>query len=216
MEISTLSSVSSSISATYSKTTNKDGSTTETLELKSSESSTNAAKFSSEAAVYEKSSDSDTIASKNNSTDRSALISQLQQDAENLKNSLLDIVRKTISGQNNAFAIASDDESIWHLLASGDFTADADTIAKAKEDISEDGYWGVEQTSSRIVDFAITLSGNDTSKAETLIEAFKKGFSQATGIWGQDLPDISNKTYDAVMEKFEAWQNGEYPPADEE
>ena len=33
-------------------------------------------------------------------------------------------------------------------------TVDADTIAQAKKDIAEDGYWGVEKTSDRILDFA--------------------------------------------------------------
>ena len=26
--------------------------------------------------------------------------------------------------------------------------------------------------------------------------------------WGQDLPDISQRTYDAVVEKFNKWKNG--------
>ncbi len=32
--------------------------------------------------------------------------------------------------------------------------------------------------------------------------AFEKGFKQATKAWGRDLPDISNKTYDAVKDMF--------------
>ena len=60
----------------------------------------------------------------------------------------------------------------------------------------------------RIVDFAKALSGNDPAKADKMIEAFKKGFQQATGSWGKKLPDISQRTYDAVMEKFDAWKNG--------
>ena len=60
-------------------------------------------------------------------------------------------------------------------------TVDADTIAQAKKDIAEDGYWGVEKTSDRILDFAKALSGGDKDKADELLNAFKKGFSQATG-----------------------------------
>ena len=41
-----------------------------------------------------------------------------------------------------------------------------------------------------------------------MIEAFKKGFEQATGSWGKKLPDISQRTYDAVMKKFDEWKNG--------
>ena len=54
MELSTLSSVSSNIAATYTKTTNADGSVTESLELNASKQEINASKFSDEAAVYEK------------------------------------------------------------------------------------------------------------------------------------------------------------------
>ena len=83
------------------------------------------------------------------------------------------------------------------------------TKAQAQADIAEDGYWGVEQTSDRILDFAKALSGNDPEKADLLLDAFKKGFEQATGAWGKELPDISQRTYDAVVEKFEAWKNGD-------
>lgn len=66
----------------------------------------------------------------------------------------------------------------------------------------------VEQTSDRIVEFAKALSGGDSEKADEMIAAFKKGFDQATKAWGKSLPDISGRTYDAVMKKFDAWKNG--------
>lgn len=210
MEISTLSSVSSNIAGTYKKTTNADGSVTESLEFSASKSEVNASKFSDEAAVFEKSSDDNALTTDNyKKSDRSALIQQLKADQEKMINNLLDIVMKTINGQGSTFAIASQDD-MWKFLAEGKFTADADTIAKAKEDISEDGYWGVNQTSDRIVDFAIALSGGDSSKADDLLQAFKKGYEQATGTWGKDLPDISKKTYEAVEDKFNQWKNGTY------
>ena len=97
---------------------------------------------------------------------------------------------------------------MWSFLASGNFTVDAATKAQAQDDISENGYWGVNQTSDRILDFAKTLSGGDPSKAQTFIDAFKKGYDEATKTWGKTLPDISQKTYDAVMDKFDSWVNG--------
>ena len=33
--------------------------------------------------------------------------------------------------------------------------------------------------------------------------AFKKGYEQAEKTWGGKLPEISRKTYDAVMEGFD-------------
>ena len=85
---------------------------------------------------------------------------------------------------------------------------DEATRAQAQADIADDGYWGVDQTSDRILDFAKALSGNDPEKADLLLDAFKKGFKEATKSWGQDLPDISQRTYDAVVEKFNKWKNG--------
>ncbi len=210
MDINTFSSVSSNIAGTYTKTTNADGSVTESLEFNASKEELKASKFSDSAAVYEKSSDDKIISTDPYSkADRSALIQQLKDDQEKMINNLMDIVMKTISGQGSSFAIATQDD-MWKFLAEGKFKADPETVEKAKEDISEDGYWGVNKTSDRILDFAIALSGGDTSKADLLIDAFKKGYEKATGTWGKDLPDISSKTYDAVLDKFEQWKNGTY------
>lgn len=137
---------------------------------------------------------------------RQTIIDKLKADQEAQQKKLLDIVRKTISGQGNAIASADD---MWKFLASGNFTVDAKTKAQAKKDIAEDGYWGVEQTSDRILDFAKALSGNDPKQADKLLNAFKKGFDQATKAWGKKLPDISQRTYDAVVKKFEAWKNSQ-------
>ena len=160
-----------------------------------------------EAAVYERSAESKTVSAKNMNVDRDALVAQLKADSEAQVKSLMDIVNKTISGQGKAFSMASGDD-MWKFLASGNFTVDAETKAQAQKDIAEDGYWGVEKTSDRIVDFAKALSGGDEKKADELIGAFKKGFEQATKAWGKTLPDISQKTYDRVLEKMDNWKNG--------
>ena len=165
---------------------------------------TDKTKFSETAATYEKSEEA-TVKEKS-STDRSAIVAQMKADLEAQTKQLLNIVRKTISQQGNTLAKADD---MWKFLASGDFEVDAETKAQAQADIAEDGYWGVEQTSERILDFAKALSGGDTSKAEKLLDAFKKGFEEATQAWGKELPELSQKTYDAVLEKFEAWKNGD-------
>ena len=98
-------------------------------------------------------------------------------------------------------------DDMWKKLANGEFKADADTIAQAKEDISDNGYWGVSQTSDRIYDFAMALSGGDEEKMQKMKEAVEKGFKEATKSWGKDLPDISSRTYDAVMKKFDDFFN---------
>ena len=166
---------------------------------KKSESSTKA----ETGVVYEKSSDqtSGTVTKK---TDY-ALVNKLKADAEERTSQLRSLVEKMMTKQGVAIGTA---DSMWSFLAKGDFTVDEATRAQAQADIADDGYWGVDQTSDRILDFAKALSGNDPEKADLLLDAFKKGFKEATKSWGQDLPDISQRTYDAVVEKFNKWKNG--------
>lgn len=166
-------------------------------------------------AVYEKSTqESDTKASykvnKMSAEDREALVQQLKQDQENRQNQLLDIVNKMISGQASTFGQAtfgSVDDDFWKFLAKGDFTVDEETKAQAQKDIADDGYWGVEQTASRIFDFASALAGDDVDQMKKMQEAFTKGFKEAEKVWGNKLPDISYKTQDAVSKKFEDYYN---------
>lgn len=157
--------------------------------------------FDETAATYEKSDVSATVKPK---TDYSAIVAQMKADAEARTSQLFNFVKETLLGQGNQLANA---DSIWSFLASGNYTVSEAARAQAQEAISEDGYWGVEQTSTRIVDFAKALAGDDASKADELLAAFKKGFSQATKTWGKELPDISKKTYEAVEKKFQAWKD---------
>lgn len=128
------------------------------------------------------------------------LISKLKLDAQDRINQLQNIVQQLISKQADASGKATD---IWGFLREGKFTVDPETKAQAEKDIAEDGYWGVKQTSERIMDFAMALTGGDPSKVESMRDAFKKGFEQAEKTWGGKLPEISQKTYDAVMKKFD-------------
>lgn len=174
--------------------------TSQTTEAAKTASAKDTTKVES-GVVYEKSSDKNTVTKKTNS----ALVAKLKADAEQRTSQLRSLVEKMMSQQGQAIGKADD---MWKFLAKGDFTVDAATKAQAQADIAEDGYWGVEQTSDRILDFAKALSGDDPDKADELLAAFKKGFEQATKSWGDKLPDISQRTYDAVVEKFDAWKNG--------
>lgn len=165
-----------------------------------------------EGVVYEKSSSTkNTDYVKKNS----AVIKKLQADADARVAQMRSLVEQMMKKQGAAIGNA---DSMWRFLADGNFTVSADVKAQAQKDIADDGYWGVEQTSDRIVDFAKALSGGDSAKADKMIEAFKKGFEQATKSWGKTLPDISQRTYDAVMKKFDTWKNGteSTAPADTE
>ena len=92
-------------------------------------------------------------------------------------------------------------------MQSGKVVVDAETAAQAQAELGEDGYWGVEKTSDRLVGMAQALSGGDKSKADSLMAAMQKGFDQAGKSFGGKLPDICQQTIDRAFEKMEAWKN---------
>lgn len=166
------------------------------------------AKTSAEAGVvYEPSSDATAEAVKktNNKVADPDLVAKLQADAEQRVAQFKALVEQLMSKQANTFGQATD---MWEFLRKGDFEVDAATKAQAQADIAEDGYWGVEQTSDRIIDFAKALAGDDTEKLNQMLDGFKKGYEQAEKTWGDKLPEISQKTYDAVLKKFDKLING--------
>jgi len=150
--------------------------------------------------VYEPSQKAVTDSAKKTYTPDTNLINKLKADAEARTQQLRSLVEQMMSKQATTYGNAND---IWQFLRTGEYTVDPATKAQAQADIAEDGYWGVEQTSDRIIEFANALTGGDPSKIEEMREAFKKGYKQAEETWGGELPEISKKTYDAVMEKFD-------------
>ena len=165
---------------------------------------TTASKNTDVAATYEASNVSDkaSASSVKSKAANPELIAKLKADSDNRLQQLQSLVTNIFKKQGITIGTADD---MWKVLASGNFTADADTIAKAKEDISEDGYWGVKQTSDRIFDFAQALAGDDEEKMKAMKKAVEKGFKEATKTWGKELPDISKNTYNAVMDKFDKY-----------
>lgn len=133
-----------------------------------------------------------------------ALVEKLKADQETRLNQMQSLVKEMFLKQGTTITNTND---MWKMLAKGNFSVSPETAKEAQEAISENGYWGVEQTSQRIFDFAEALTGGDKEKMKDMLEAVKKGFGEATKSWGKSLPDISSKTYDAVLEKFEAYQN---------
>lgn len=151
------------------------------------------------AAVYEPSKSTTSTTKKTYKPD-TATIARLKADAEQRTSQLQSLVEKILVGQGKAYNNAND---IWSVLSSGKFTVDAATKAQAQADIAEDGYWGVSQTSQRILDFATALTGGDPDKIDAMQAAFKKGYEKAQKTWGGQLPDICQKTYDAVLKGFD-------------
>ena len=128
-----------------------------------------------------------------------ALVEQLKADLERRQQQMLDMVRDMLSKQGKNVS----GDNIWRTLAGGNFQVDAKTKAEAQKNIAEDGFWGVEQTSDRIVQFAIALAGSSPEMLDKMEAAFEKGYAEAEKKWGGALPSISQQTRSRVHEKFE-------------
>ncbi|MBQ3512374.1 MAG: hypothetical protein IJA32_01055 [Lachnospiraceae bacterium] len=170
------------------------------------------------AVVYEKSTQETDSAKKTYTKETDAeLIQRLKADADARVSQLKSLVEKLITKQSSTFSIADMSEEVfWNKIREGNFEVDEATRKQAQEDISEDGYWGVKQTSERLLSFAKALTGGDASKAEEMRAAIQKGFEEAEKLWGGELPEISSQTYDAVMKGIDEWIAGSQETQTEE
>jgi hypothetical protein len=102
------------------------------------------------------------------------------------------------------------DQGVASQVDTGSGIIDLATLTpqEAQALIADDGYFGVEQTSERIVDFAIRAFGNDPSKLQQMKDSIDKGFKEAQQAFGGALPEISQKTYEAIMEKLDTFAAG--------
>jgi len=71
--------------------------------------------------------------------------------------------------------------------------------SEAAELVSEDGFFGVAQTSERIANFVIAGSGGDEDLLRAGREGILQGFKEAEKMWGGKLPDISYETIDKAV-----------------
>jgi hypothetical protein len=128
-------------------------------------------------------------------------IKALREQADVSASGLRDLVQKLIVGQQSNSPMV---DITIQVLGNGSVSM---TQAEAQEAIGENGDWGVNAVSDRIVDFAKQVSGGDTSKLQVLKDAIDRGFAGAKKTLGGKLPDISTQTYDAVMSKLDDWAN---------
>ncbi len=162
---------------------------------------TTASKAEDTGVIYEPSKEAAKSSTKKVYKQDINVINKLKADADARTQQLRDLINKMMNQQTNKYGKAN---NIFEFLAKGDYNVDPATRLQAQADIAEDGYWGVSQTSSRILDFATALTGGDPSKIEEMRSAFEKGFKMAEKTWGGKLPDISQRTYEAVMAGFDS------------
>lgn len=173
---------------------------------KKPDNTSNTTKAADTAAVYEKTT-TEKKDSANKIYNRDAVVAQLKADQENRAASMQNLVEKLLGKQKGTFDLANSTNLAATFRQAVQFASPED-IAKAQADIAEDGYWGVNKTSDRLVSMAIALAGGDTDKADELKNAITKGFKKATAAWGEKLPQLCQDTYDAAMKKMDDWKNG--------
>lgn len=118
-----------------------------------------------DAAVYDKTDKTDKV-EKPTYKQNTALVEKLKADAEARTAQMRNLVEKMMMKQGQTI-----NGSMDYLMAlkNGTVKVDPATRKQAQEDISEDGYWGVKQTSDRLVSFAKALTGGDPSKADEMM-----------------------------------------------
>lgn len=158
---------------------------------------------SDSAVVYEKNKDTHEVDIKK--------VNELLDESKKATQRMADLFEKLIFNQVKTNSIANGttlltelDDIFEKINNKEDVVVEiSDEIREAaKADVAEDGYYSVESTSTRIVDFAKALANGNPDKLELLKTAIDDGFEKAKELWGDDLPQISLDTYDAVMEGF--------------
>ena len=70
---------------------------------------------------------------------------------------------------------------------------------EATDLLSEDGFFGINQTSQRVADFVFSFAGDDLELLEKGREGIIKGFEDAEKLFGGELPEISYKTQERTL-----------------
>ena len=139
-------------------------------------------------------------------------IEKMKAEAEMKTAQLRSIVEKMLLKQGQQFTTLED---AFDMIKEGTIEVDDETVVEAQKEISEDGYWGVEQTSERLFSFAKALAGTDPTKADSMLEALQKGYDEATKGWGGELPELCQKTLEATKKKLTDWRDGVTAETDE-
>ncbi|QKF82314.1 hypothetical protein [Halarcobacter ebronensis] len=124
--------------------------------------------------------------------------SEFTYENSNTQKALINIIDNEniydfLSGKeiNNGFSLA---DIGYTGKAITDLTAD-----EAKELVSDEGFFGVTETSNRVSSFVIGLAGDDVKALEEVRAGVVKGFEEAEKLWGGELPEISYKTQERTL-----------------
>jgi len=131
-------------------------------------------------------------------------VSVMSRAERSIQNNIM-LLERMFGDQARAYSFARGEDgqrpSVWGNLS--DITPE-----QAAEYVAEDGFWGVEQTSQRLFDMAVAISGGDERLMNLMVDAVNRGFEAAERVWGGELPQISHDTLAATMTLFDSWFAG--------
>ncbi len=73
------------------------------------------------------------------------------------------------------------------------------TQDEAKDLVSENGFFGVTQTSDRVSNFVFSFAGDDLELLQKGRDGIVQGFEEAKKMFGGELPEISYKTQERTL-----------------
>lgn len=146
-------------------------------------------------------------------------LDQLQRDAEANEQTFLNLMIQALSASNEKLQGWLD--SGTGILNFGGTKIDAARFAlpevatnaeDAAKAVADGGAWSVDAVAGRIFDMATAIAGNDPEKLATMRAAVEEGFKQAGATWKdatgmEDMPDITQKTYNELMHRFDNFGN---------
>ncbi|MCF6248464.1 MAG: hydrogenase-4 component G [Desulfobacula sp.] len=107
--------------------------------------------------------------------------------------------KQNLSDQNAIFHFSQLSKELKTSLVYNNTPISELSVDEARDLISDDGYFGIEKTSQRIIDFAIKGAGNDIDRLRAGREGVLRGMAEAEKAWGENLPGISYGTLEKSL-----------------
>ncbi len=175
----------------------------------------------SDEALQAMSQESDNVTVDNTDAQKSKGLSAdamryLEESAAMQEQAMLNLMIQVLTDNNNKLQGWLDEGT--GILNFGGLQVDASrfalpSVATNAEDaaaaVADGGEWSVGAVSDRIFGLAELFAGGDPEKLEEMRAAVEEGFRQAGAAWNtatglNDMPDITSKTYNEIMKRFDA------------
>ena len=142
------------------------------------------------------------------SSDEAAeLRAQISQNAQEMMMSSVSIQTNVLSTQDDFTKNYEDFQSFLSGIGYEGKPIAELSQSEAAELVSEDGIFGIKQTSERIANFVINGSNGDEDRMRAGREGMIQGFKEAEAMWGGELPEISQKTMAKAIEMVDMVMN---------